>query len=224
MATGRPSAPAHPSKKSPTKAKPTKATSTRQKPAKTSGEASAPKPSARRAGKATRKAEGKGKGKGDGKAESGASTEAGLQGMVDRWNKRSEELSALFDKLGASDLPTCLDLALGRFWLQAEDGKPKVVASAKLLLSYSHKARSILCGWANESVPKHATIAPVAGIGDSFDDCTEGVAWGLAMHLAEASGADYLHHIPGKGVTIFIALNDVRAATAEDTPFVRRAR
>jgi hypothetical protein len=145
------------------------------------------------------------------------------QAMLDRWNQRGRDLEALFKKLGAAGLRLAADLKLGRFWLQSADGRPRVVASTRVLLSYSHTAGSILCGWANPALPKGATIEPVEGIEDRYEDTSENVAWGLAMRLAEEVGAHHLYRVPGSPATLFLALWDVRAAGDDDAPFVPRS-
>jgi hypothetical protein len=137
-----------------------------------------------------------------------------------RWASRQERLQALLAELGGAGLDYRADLSLGRFWWQRADGRPVVVASTRFLLSYARSDSSILCGWANRSLPPSATVPAVEGIGPRVDDCTEADAWVLAMRVADAVGAHYLYRAPTAQSSAFLGLWDVRAAAEGDAPFV----
>jgi hypothetical protein len=136
-----------------------------------------------------------------------------------RWATRQGRLQSLLADLGATGLDYRADLALGRFWWQRPDGRPVVVASVRLLLSYARSNSSILCGWANRSIPPKATVPAVEGIADRVADCTEADAWLHATQIADAVGAHFLYRAPTPQSSAFLALWDVRAAAAGDAPF-----
>jgi hypothetical protein len=137
-----------------------------------------------------------------------------------RWAERQTRLQAQISALGAEGLDFRADLGLGRFWWQRGDGRPVVVASTRFLLSYAHSDSSILCGWANRSIPATATVPAVEGIGPRIPDCTEADAWIVAMRIAEACGAHYLYRAPTPQSSAFLGLWDVRPAAPGDAPFV----
>lgn len=219
MATRRSSAPDLPSGKSTTPSKPRKKTKVSSK-TKAAGPVKEKPGDKRSPGKAAPREPRKPPVDARQVAESDSSDE---QAMIDRWNQRARDLEALFARLGAAGLSFAADLKLGRCWLQSADGRPRVVASARVLLSYSHTAGSILCGWANPVLPRGSTIEPVEGIEDRYEGILENVAWGLAMRLAEKADAHHIYRVSGGPATIFLALWDVRAAGDDDAPFVPRS-
>ncbi|HTQ46764.1 MAG TPA: hypothetical protein VMI75_28615 [Polyangiaceae bacterium] len=142
------------------------------------------------------------------------------EALQTRWETRQDRLKALLEEHGAVGLDFRADLSLGRFWWQRPDGRPVVVASTRFLLSYARSDSSILCGWANRSIPASATVPAIEGIGPRVNDCTEEDAWLLAMRIADAVGAHFLYRAPTPQSSAFLALWDVRAAAEGDAPFV----
>ncbi|HEX8796025.1 MAG TPA: hypothetical protein VF765_33980 [Polyangiaceae bacterium] len=137
-----------------------------------------------------------------------------------RWASRQERLEALLEEHGAMRLDFRADLSLGRFWWQRADGRPVVVASTRFLLSYARSNFSILCGWANRSLPPSATVPAVEGIATRVENCTEADAWLHAMRVADAVGAHFLYRAPTAQSSSFLGLWDVRAAAEGEAPFV----
>jgi hypothetical protein len=137
-----------------------------------------------------------------------------------RWMDRQQRLQALVTELGGAGLDFRADLALGRFWWQSHDGRPVIVASTRLLLSYARSDSSALCGWANRSIPPSATVPAVDGIPPRVADCTEADAWQIAMRIADAVGAHFLYRAPTPQSSVFLGLWDVRVAHEGDAPFV----
>jgi hypothetical protein len=90
----------------------------------------------------------------------------------------------------------------------------------RLLLSYARSDSSILCGWANPSLPPNATVPAIEGIAPRVSNSTEADAWLLAMHVADAVGAHFLYRAPTAQSSAFLGLWDVRAAAEGDAPFV----
>ena len=139
--------------------------------------------------------------------------------LFERWTVRQRRLEGLLDELGGAGLDFRADLELGRFWWQDPSGRPIVVASTRLLLSFALSDASILCGWANRSIPANATVPAVVGISPRIHDCTEADAWQVAMNIADAVGAHYIYRVPTPQSSAFLALWDVRAAGDDDAPF-----
>jgi hypothetical protein len=138
-----------------------------------------------------------------------------------RWRIRQDLLIKQVEALGQRRrLDFRADLARGRFWWQDADGRPVIVASTRLLLTYAASNRSALCGWANKSIPEAATVPPVEGLQERIADCTEEDAWEHAMRVAEAVGAHFIYRAPNAQVTSFLGLWDVRPAVEGDEPFV----
>jgi hypothetical protein len=111
------------------------------------------------------------------------------------------------------------DLALGRFWWRDANARPVIVAETRLLLSYAHSNKSVLCGWANGSIPASATVPAVPGVPDHVPDTTESHAWVLAMEIAEGVGAHFVYRAPLAQSTPFLGLWNVRPAAEGDAPF-----
>lgn len=140
--------------------------------------------------------------------------------LEERWANRQDRLKALLQEHGAMGLDFRADLSLGRFWWQRADGRPVVVASTRFLLSYAKSDSSILCGWANRSMPPDATVPAVEGIATRVENCSEADAWHHAMRVADAVGAHFLYRAPTPQSSAFLGLWDVRAAAEGDAPFV----
>lgn len=134
----------------------------------------------------------------------------------DRWEAKQRRLIALLERHGAVDFEYRVDLGAGRFWWLRSDGSPALVASSRVLLSYAPASRSILMGWANPSIAAVEAVPEVAGLPASLDDCDAADAWGWAMRLGDASGADFLYHAPSAQMSLFLGLWGVREATADD--------
>jgi nucleotide-binding universal stress UspA family protein len=139
---------------------------------------------------------------------------------TERWNERQDRLQALLAAHGAAGLDFRADLGKGRFWWQDADGAPVVVASVRLLLSYALSDQSVLMGWANRSVPSHATVPMVGDMAERVPDCSEADAWMWARRVADAVGAHFIYRAPSPQSWVFLGLWDVRRAGEGDEPFV----
>jgi hypothetical protein len=139
--------------------------------------------------------------------------------LRERWAARQDQLRVLVEGLGGPGLEFAADLGLGRFWWQTPERRPRVVASTRLLATFARSDSSVLCGWANRSIPPSATVPPVEGIAPRTPDCTETDAWLVAMRIGDAVGAHFLYRAPSPQSSAFLGLWDVRAARDDDAPF-----
>jgi hypothetical protein len=143
--------------------------------------------------------------------------------LHERWAHRQDRLRALLEELGGAGLDFRADLALGRFWWQGRGGRPVVVASTRLLLSFARSDSSVLCGWANPSMPASATVPPIDDIGPRIPNCTEADAWRIAMRIGDAVGAHFIYRAPTAQSSAFLGLWDVCAAREDEEPFAARS-
>lgn len=142
------------------------------------------------------------------------------EALTERWKERQERLQALLAANGAAGLDFRADLGKGRFWWQDADGRPVMVSSVRLLLSYALSDQSVLMGWANRSVPSHATVPTVAGVAERIPDCSEADAWMWVRRVADTAGAHFIYRAPSPQSWVFLGLWDVRRAGEGDDPFV----
>jgi hypothetical protein len=136
-----------------------------------------------------------------------------------RWSERQDALRALLTMHGAMGCDFRVDLRRGVFFWQHETtGKPIVVAGARALASYALSDRSVLCSWANRSLPDRARVPRVGSIADRVVTDEAG-AWRIAMEIGDACGAHFLYRAPNAQLWIFLGLWDVRAAGPDEAPF-----
>lgn len=142
----------------------------------------------------------------------------------DSWPARAALLRQLLEAHDAADCDYRADLGRARFWWQSKrDGRPLVVAEARVLCSYALSNRTLLAAWANAQLPAVAAVAAVHDVVDVVDDADEADAWAYACAIADGCGAEFVYRAPNPQTWVFLGLWNVRAAADDDDAFVAAA-
>jgi hypothetical protein len=134
------------------------------------------------------------------------------------WEERQARLTPLVNRLAGCTPPRYrVDLDRNQFLWTRVDGAPLVAAETRLILTYASSSRSILMGWANESLPASAVVPRQPDAPDQLDGVTPADAGLAAMGVAYRAGAEFIYRAPEPQLLSFLALWKVRAATAADS-------
>jgi hypothetical protein len=133
---------------------------------------------------------------------------------LERWTKHEQELARRLLALGVPNdgIVSCrADLKEGRLLWVDEASSPMVEARAQILCSYSPLTGMLTMAWADPvlvgvGVPRVEGQEEIRGVPDLESACD------VALRLAEACGAEFVHRVPGPAVDYFLGLRALRSS------------
>ena len=139
-----------------------------------------------------------------------------LDGLVQRWTRRGEDLLRRLTDHGVVQHEYRADLREGRFvWLDPA-GRVSAEAQAQVVCSWSRSTSVVAMAWSDPLV-RASSIPRVDGMPSERDDMDEEQAWRIAMEAAEACGAEYIYRVPTPHAWYFLALRALTFVPTRDS-------
>jgi hypothetical protein len=139
-----------------------------------------------------------------------------LDGLVQRWTRRGEELLQRLTDHAVAHHEYRADLREGRFvWLD-QNGRVSAEAATQVVCSWSRSTSVVAMAWSDPLV-RGSSIARVDGMASERDDVDEEQAWRIAMEAAEACGAEYIYRVPSPHAWYFLALRALTFVPTRDS-------
>lgn len=135
--------------------------------------------------------------------------------LVRRWQAKQEVLKRTLSEAGGAELEYRLNLDAGQISWLGPDERPRVVAEAKVLCTWSAYVGTVLMGWLNESLAPGMAVGPYPGLPEDAQECDEQEAWDYAMLAGEEAGAQAIFPCPGPTM-VFLGLWNLRPARPEE--------